>query len=311
MRLRFSRTWIVYLPLALAAGCLYPVRQQVDNVICDFAARPLDVHTPATPEQSTSQGMSATTDSSCGSPTACQHSANSQPDTPEINSVQLANFQETQTSTNAQAPAGMQQPGPAGKGPLSFEQRLRLPSGLPERKAPQPLPPNASEAEKKAYRARYYPSLPPLPPLPKPEPGPFGHPLTLSELQQLAMANSPLLRQATSDVEAAEGAAKQAGAYPNPSFGYDSSNVNTAGTAGYQGIFIEQMIKTAGKLKTAQASALMSLLNAQIALRRAQTDLMTQVRSNYFALLVAEKNLRLNEALAEFTERLYTVFVDQ
>src|SRR5207253_8509958 len=127
----------------------------------------------------------------------------------------------------------------------------------------------------------------------------------------LAMSNRPTLRQATADVEAAEGAAKQAGAYPNPSFGYDSSNVNTAGTAGYQGIFIEQIIKTAGKLKTAQASALMSLLNAQLALRRAQTDLMTQVRSNYFALLVAEKNLRLNEALAEFTERLYTVFVDQ
>src|SRR5207245_8832170 len=127
----------------------------------------------------------------------------------------------------------------------SFEERLRLPPGLPgSREEIKRLPPNLTEAERKAYYTRYYPRLPPLPPLPRPQPGPYGHPLTLPELQQLAMSNNPSLRQAAAAVQEAEGAAKQAGAYPNPSFGYEADNVGTGTTAGYQGMFIEQIIKT-------------------------------------------------------------------
>jgi cobalt-zinc-cadmium efflux system outer membrane protein len=301
MRFRSATCWIVCL-LPLTGGCLYPVREQVDEVICDIAAHPLDVHTPATQERPAAQSTNSTTSRSSGPAPKPDQAAKMEADSSPMQ--QVADFEQQTPQPNAGTP------GAAGP-KRQFEKRLELPPGLPERKSPEPLPRDATEEQKQAYRARNYPALPALPPLPKPGPGPFGHPLTLSELQQLAMSNSPLLRQATADVEAAEGAAKQAGAYPNPSFGYDSSNVNTGGTAGFQGIFVEQIIKTAGKLKTAQASALMSLLNAQLALRRAQTDLMTQVRSNYFALLVARGNLQLNDALAEFTERLYGVFVDQ
>jgi len=299
MRFRSSTCWIVGLLLPLTGGCLYPVREQVDEVICDIAAHPLDVHTPATQEKPAVESTNNTTGRPSGPTSKPDQAAQMQADSSPIQ--QVANFEQQTPQRDAGAAGPKRQ----------FEQRLRLPPGLPERKSPEPLPRDATEAQKQAYRARNYPTLPPLPPLPKPEPGPFGHPLTLAELQQLATSNNPSLRQAVADVEAAEGAAKQAGAYPNPSFGYEADNVNSAGTAGFQGIFIEQIIKTAGKLKTAEASALMSLLNARLALRKAQTDLLTQVRANYFALLVAEANLRLTEALAEFTERLYGVFVDQ
>src|SRR5207237_2955010 len=137
-------------------------------------------------------------------------------------------------------------------------------------------PERATPAERQAYRAKYFPPLPPLAPLPKPQPGPFGHPLTLSELQQLAISNNPTLRQAPADVQAAEGAARQAGAYPNPNVGYEADNVGSGSTAGFQCFFIAQVIKTAGKLKAAQASALMSVLNSRLALRRAQTAVMTE-----------------------------------
>src|SRR5207248_6042502 len=131
------------------------------------------------------------------------------------------------------------------------------------------LPPADAPPEKKrAALEALFPPLPRLEPPPRPLAGPYGHPVTLSELQQLAMANSPLLRQAAADVEAAKGAVKQAGAYPNPNFGYEADTVGTSSTAGIQGVFFEQIIKTAGKLKVAQASALMNLLNAQLALRR-------------------------------------------
>jgi cobalt-zinc-cadmium efflux system outer membrane protein len=134
--------------------------------------------------------------------------------------------------------------------------------------------------------------------------------LTLPELQQLAMANNPVIRQRAADVKSAEGALRQAGAYPNPTFGYESDTAGTGNTAGYQGGFLEQLIKTAGKLKLAQARAAMDLFNAQVALRAAQSDVMTQVRTGYFGLLVAERSLRWSWDLAEFTERVYRISVE-
>ena len=87
-----------------------------------------------------------------------------------------------------------------------------------------------------------------------PLPGPNGRPYTLADLQQLAAANSPTLRQAASDVEAARGLLQQAGLYPNPTIGYEAGpNANNTAT-GTQGFFIDQVIKTGGKLKLQAAS---------------------------------------------------------
>jgi cobalt-zinc-cadmium efflux system outer membrane protein len=189
---------------------------------------------------------------------------------------------------------------------------LRLPLSLPGGNPELPLLPGKdapSEERRKAIQ-RLFPPLPPPLPSPVPEPGPFGHPMTLAELQQIALANSPLIRQAAADVAAAQGAAVQAGAYPNPTFGYESNDVGSAGTAGFQGVFFEQLIKTAGKLKTAEAAAFMNLLNRELALRRAQTDLMAQVRSGYFAVLVAQYAMQVNAGLTRHTQAIYEVFVD-
>ena len=38
----------------------------------------------------------------------------------------------------------------------------------------------------------------------------------------------------------------------------------------------------------------MDLLNAEVALRRARSDLFYQVRTTYFAALVARENVRIN-----------------
>ncbi len=52
-----------------------------------------------------------------------------------------------------------------------------------------------------------------------PPPAPGKAPLTLAELQGIAVTHSPLIRQAAADVDAARGAMIQAGAYPNPHVG--------------------------------------------------------------------------------------------
>jgi cobalt-zinc-cadmium efflux system outer membrane protein len=192
--------------------------------------------------------------------------------------------------------------------PRRLPQRLKLPSGLPGTEAPSIEIKRREERE--AVLRKFYSELPALGPDPSIQPGPGGMPLTLADLQRLAMSNSPLLRQAAADVQAALGAARQAGAYPNPTMGYESDTVNTAGTAGFQGGFIDQVIKTGGKLKLSWAAAQIDLYNARLALRRAQTDLTYQVRGQYFAVLVALENIRINKALVELTDATFRLLLE-
>jgi cobalt-zinc-cadmium efflux system outer membrane protein len=154
-----------------------------------------------------------------------------------------------------------------------------------------------------------YPALAPLPESPKATPGPEGRPLTLSDLQRLAMGNHPSIKNAAAGAEAAKGAVRQAGAYPNPSVFWEADTVGTSG-AGYQGAGFDQPIKSVNKLKLQKAAATMDLRNAELALRRAQTDVMYGVRTNYFAVLVALENIKVSRALAEFTERVFRVQVE-
>src|SRR5262249_48660933 len=133
-------------------------------------------------------------------------------------------------------------------------------------------------------------TLPPLGEEVQPVPGPDGAPLTLPGLEQIALARNPRIAQARRDVDAARGAALQAGLYPNPTVGCQGDQLGSAGTKGQQGGFLEQVIKTAGKLRLARLAELMNLANAQLALRRAEIDLVGQVRSGFFSVLVAREN---------------------
>ena len=66
-----------------------------------------------------------------------------------------------------------------------------------------------------------------------------------------------------------------------------------------------------GKLQLARAVATFDLKNAVIAKKRAETDLLTKVRGNYFGVLVAQESIRLNRALVKFTNNVYQVYVEQ
>jgi len=188
---------------------------------------------------------------------------------------------------------------------------LTPPPGVPGSGAPDiVLPPVQKRQEVDAAINRYFPALPPLGSDPQPLPGPEGHALALADLQKLALTNSPVLRQAAAAVQAAEGAARQARAYPNPTAGFVSQS-GAPNTGPNYGGFVGQLIKTANKLKLAEAAALMDLENARLRLRKAETDLFTQVRQNYFAVLVAEENVKADRALAQLTDEAFTVLVLQ
>jgi len=283
-----------WLPVALwvllVAGCCYPVREQADLAVCDLAGRPLDVD-KAPPFDQKNSHVTATS----------------------YQAVEDAATAAAQDQQPAGAGSGDQLRPPAQRAATSPKYPPELPGSNAE-PIDLPNPPNDKdpkyEEKQKARQAaidKFYRDLPPLGPGPQPEPGPAGRPLSLAELQQIALANSPLIRQAASDVQAAKGAAIQAGAYPNPTFGYEGDTAGTGNTAGFQGVFLDLTIKTANKLKLAQAAATMDLLNAQLALRRAQTDLTALVRGGYFAVLVAQENVRINEALTRFTDDSFRI----
>src|SRR5207248_455750 len=123
--------------------------------------------------------------------------------------------------------------------------RLKIPPDLPGGNvAPIELPPLTPEnaAKRLAILDKLYPPLRPLGPDPKPSPGPEGHALTLADLQRLALANSPLIRQAAANVEAARGNAIQVGLPPNPTLALEWDTIGTAGGPGYVGGFFEQVI---------------------------------------------------------------------
>ena len=215
------------------------------------------------------------------------------------------------------APAPPVQPPPmVDKGkPLTMMDRLKVPEPLPGAKAPDIRLPAASapRAEIDAAIKKQFPPLPAFPKLPAAQPGP----LALADLQQMALRGNPRIRQAHLEVDAARGVALQAGLYPNPLIGYESSSIGQGQgvglptTAGQQGGFVEQTIKTGGKLRLARSAALADVQIAEANLKAAETDVQSRVRAGYFAVLSARENYVVNKALADLTDEVYNVLLVQ
>jgi cobalt-zinc-cadmium efflux system outer membrane protein len=171
------------------------------------------------------------------------------------------------------------------------------------------LPKDWDEKKIAAEVRRLFPPLPKLPDYPRGAPGPDGKPYTLTQLHRLAMENSATVRQALADVETARGNMIQASMYPNPTVGIQFDPTNNNAAPGVYGTFFDQVIKTGGKLKLATAAAAMDLANAELALKRARSDLATNVRSNYFSYVVSLEVVQVTRALAQFTDEMYRLQV--
>jgi cobalt-zinc-cadmium efflux system outer membrane protein len=186
---------------------------------------------------------------------------------------------------------------------------LKIPPQVPGSETPLVTLPRDPQ-ERASALERMFPDLPPLPDEPRVLPGPGGIPYTLDELQRLAAANSPTLRQAASDVEAAHGNLQQAATYANPTIGYLAGPNNNNTATGTQGFFIDQVIRTGGKVTLQTAAARMDLKNAELALRRARFDLATQVRTAYYNFVVTRETVRVNRALAHYTDEIFRLQAD-
>ncbi|MFO0852455.1 MAG: TolC family protein [Gemmataceae bacterium] len=198
---------------------------------------------------------------------------------------------------------------------------FELPRGLPgvpaQPFAPPRFQPNTPLAEREKAVAAAYPAVTPVAGTAEVA---DAQPLSLADLQRMAAETSPVLRRATAAAEAAFGPVVQAGLYPNPTVGYQGDQIQprlnvppgaTFSGAGQQGGFVNQLIKTAGKLSLAQAVAGFDYLNAVVAVRRAEVDVTNAVRTQYFAVLVARQAVEVNRTLTELTDEVYRLQLRQ
>jgi cobalt-zinc-cadmium efflux system outer membrane protein len=279
------------LPLS---GCTWAVRARTDSMVGGLVEHPFDI-APETAKSapSTSAGTGTSQKSGVG------------PDA--LTDVKTALWMESARSDDQVLTASSigTQAAPAMPGKLD----LRISPALPGSEAPEiSLPAGVTAAERQMLERevdRIYPELPALPVEPKVLPGPGGKPYTLADFQRLAAANSPTLRQAASDIEAAKGNLIQARTYPNPIVGYLQDTSATNNTSGVQAGVVNQTIVTGGKQKLGAAAAQKNLDNAILALKRARSDLATAVRNAYFTVLVDVETLAVSRALAQFSDDIY------
>src|SRR5437899_6758251 len=125
-------------------------------------------------------------------------------------------------------------------------------------------------------------------------------PLSLGELEQMALQHNPTLAQAAAAVDASRGAALQAGLYPNPTIGYVGEQIGIAGTAGeLQGGFVQQTIVTAGKLRLSRAKYNQRAYEAELLALAQQYRVLNGVRMRFFELLTLQRMIELHRNMVE------------
>jgi outer membrane protein, heavy metal efflux system len=267
------------LGLVLLGGCAYHVAEQTDRAISDLARRSFDREPVDAGKQS------AGPDGSPAQP------AKNTPDSTYLPKV----------ATDVLTAGYLNQ---AKADPKQLPPILNIPNGVPGTEVPR-IGPFKDKADKESALKKLYGPLDALPEEPKALPGPGGRPYTLADLQDIAALNSPSLKQAASDVRAADGNLIQARTYANPTLAVGFYPSNDGETAGVPGFFFDQKISTFGKMKLATAAAQKAYDNAELALKRARSDLSTQVRTAYFNLLVAKETVRVNRAVSILTDEIY------
>jgi cobalt-zinc-cadmium efflux system outer membrane protein len=278
------------LSLLLLCGCRGgPVREETDRAVHEMASHVFD---PA-PEESTA-AKPKTEDAA--PPPAKAPSSGGRVELP-VSATDIQTVAFMQAERPPSSPTG---------GLPKYE--LKVPAEIPGSEVAPIDFSKMTPAQKQQAIRQLYPELPQMPTTPTALPGPSGRPYTLADFQLLATENSPTLLQAVSDVKAAEGALKQAKTYQNPTIAYQASPTNNNSNAGAQGGYIDQPIRTFGKMKLQIAAAQKDLDNAELALRRARYDLSTNVRNAYFALIVAQETVSVTQALARFTDEIYRLY---
>jgi cobalt-zinc-cadmium efflux system outer membrane protein len=141
------------------------------------------------------------------------------------------------------------------------------------------------------------------------QPGPTFPPLTLAELERMALERNPTLAQAAADVDAARGRARQAGVLPNPTMGYIAEEVSGGPVirGGEHGFFIEQTIPLGGKLKLSREMFDRATAEAEARVDVQRQRVLTDVRVRYHQALVAARRVEKRRELVALASEAVAV----
>lgn len=124
-------------------------------------------------------------------------------------------------------------------------------------------------------------------------------PLSLDQLEQMALQRHPTLAVAGRRIEALQGAYLQAGLYPNPMIGYQGDEIGDEGRAGQQGIMVAQRIVTAGKLGWNREVAAQEIAAAQQHWQMQRYRVISDVRVAAHEVIAAQRTVELSERLVQ------------
>ena len=186
------------------------------------------------------------------------------------------------TPSRAQPPnPGMRTTLPPGTAPGNVE---GVPPGTP-------LP-------SQGYPANVAPNAVPQHPVTPPEMQPNARVWTLEQLTQLAEQSSPAIAKARAEIQSARGAAVQAGLYPNPDF--DTNNPEfIAGQFTNLNVGIIQEVVVKGKKRLDQSAAEQAAVQAELAYIKARFDTLTDIRTQFYSVLAAERRMALQWDLVQ------------
>jgi outer membrane protein, heavy metal efflux system len=129
---------------------------------------------------------------------------------------------------------------------------------------------------------------------------PTGPELTLEQLEQMATANNPTLRQAEAEIRSTQGRARQAGLYPNPTIGYQGEEIRGGSFGGgEQGAFIQQDIVLGGKLGAARKVVEQETRQAQAERDEQLLRVTSGVRVAFYQALAAQETVALRKNLLD------------
>jgi cobalt-zinc-cadmium efflux system outer membrane protein len=127
--------------------------------------------------------------------------------------------------------------------------------------------------------------------------------LSLTQLEQMALAGNPSLAQAEARVRALRGRWTQVGLPPNPTAGYLASEVGNEGRAGQQGGYVGQEFITGGKLRLNRAVVAQEIQRAEQEQVAMQLRVLTDVRKAYYSALLAQRRTEVAAELSRATTR--------
>lgn len=156
-----------------------------------------------------------------------------------------------------------------------------------------------AEQEQHHHHGEIQPVTPVYPRLGRAQEKTEGTLVTLEQVEKIARESNPTLRQAETEIRAANARRRQAGLYPNPTVGYTADEIRGGSVGGgKQGFFVAQTIVTGGKLRLAQQVLGKEADLAATEAEEQRTRVSSAVKMAFLRVLAAQELLDARRDLA-------------